>query len=183
MSEKYLKFPLVSLLLLIGTQIFACKGNVSMQGDTGVSTIKWMSWKEAMEENKKVPKKIMIDLFTEWCGWCKRMDASTFVDPVIVEYVNKNFYAIKFDAEQNEDIQFNDHTFKFVPNGRRGYHELAYALVDGQLSYPTLVYLTPKMERIMISPGFKPTENLLKELHFASDDIYLKTKWEDYQKN
>ena len=168
---------LISLLLLATGSLTACK-SPDPKGD---STIHWMSWQEAIEANQKAPRKIMIDLFTEWCGWCKRMDASTFVDPAVVAYVNQHFYAVKFDAEQKDSIVFNNHTFHYIPNGRRGYHELAYALVDGQLSYPTLVYLTPKMERIMISPGFKPTDGLMKEMRYAKEDIYLQQKWEEYQ--
>ncbi|MEO6189384.1 MAG: DUF255 domain-containing protein [Saprospiraceae bacterium] len=166
-------------LLLWSFNALSSREMTSVAKDT---SIRWMSWKEAIEANKSVPKKIMIDLFTEWCGWCKRMDATTFVDPSIVDYVNKNFYAVKFDAEQKDSIIYNDHTFHFLPDGRRGVHELAYALLDGKLGYPTLVYLTPTMERIMISPGFKQVDMLIKEMKFAYDDSYLTTTWEEYQK-
>lgn len=147
------------------------------------TSVRWLSWNQAMILNKTKPKKIMIDLYTEWCGWCKRMDASTFKDSSVVDYINKNFYAVKFDAEQRDSIIFNDHTFKFIPQGNRGVHELANSLLDGNLGYPSIVYLTSTMERIMISPGYKPSESLLKEMKYAYEDLYEKIKWEDYQKN
>lgn len=64
-------------------------------------TIKWMGFNEAIEACKKEPKMIFIDVFTDWCGWCKRMDATTFKNPVIAKYMNDKFYAVKFDAERD----------------------------------------------------------------------------------
>ena len=46
--------------------------------------INWMSFEEAIARSKEDPKHIFVDVYTDWCGWCKKMDASTFVDPVIV---------------------------------------------------------------------------------------------------
>lgn len=145
--------------------------------------IKWYTWEEAVELNKTHPKKIMVDVFTSWCGWCKKMDKGAFVDPTVAEYVSANFYPVKLNAEQREEIKFNGETFGFVAgdNGRGGVHSLAYALLDGHMGYPTLVYLNEKYERIMISPGFKETPDLMKELHFAAEEQYNKTTWEKYK--
>ena len=73
--------------------------------------IKWYSFEEAYALNKKKPKKIMVDVFTEWCGWCKKMDAETFTNPVIVKYMNEHFYAVKFNAETGDTIRFRDTTY------------------------------------------------------------------------
>src|SRR5688500_17422950 len=76
--------------------------------------IKWMTWKEVQEAQKKQPKKVFVDAYTDWCGWCKRMDATTFSNPEIIKYVNKNFYAIKFDAETKDVITFKGKSYKYV---------------------------------------------------------------------
>ena len=98
-------------------------------------------------------------------------------------YIAANFYPVKLNAEQREEIKFSDESFSFVAgeNGRGGVHALAYALLEGKMGYPTLVYLNEKYERIMISPGFKETPDLLKELKFAAEEIYNKTSWEKYK--
>jgi len=142
--------------------------------------INWMSWEEAVALNKTDPKKMFIDVYTDWCGWCKKMDKSTFTDPEIVEYMNENFHAIKFNAEQKEDITWNGNTFKFVKSGRRGAHELASALLNGRLGYPSFVLLDEDFARIMISPGFKKPNQLEKELVFAKEEKYKVLNWEDY---
>ena len=139
------------------------------------ASIQWYTWEEAIELNKKEPRKLFIDLYTDWCGWCKRMDATTFQDPAVIEHMNKNYYPIKFDAEQKEDVVYDGHTFKVIDSGRRGVHELAYSLLDGQLSYPSYVYLTEKVERIYISKGYKPAEQMIQELNYFTDERYLES--------
>lgn len=145
--------------------------------------VNWLTWEEAVVLNKKNPKKIFIDVYTDWCGWCKKMDASTFQDPKVVDYLKENFYAVKFDAEQKKSIDFNGTTFKFVPQKRRGVHMLAAALLDGKMSYPSVVYLNEKFERIAASPGFKDADGIFKELTFAAEEHYKKSSWEEYSKN
>lgn len=144
--------------------------------------MKWYTWDEAMALNKTKPRKLLIDVYTDWCGWCKRMDKSTFSDPAVMAYLAENFYPVKLNAEQRGDIQFGGETFKFMENdnGRGGVHTLAYSLLDGKLGYPAMVYLNEKFERIMISPGYKEVPDMLKELKFAAEEQYTKTTWEEY---
>lgn len=145
--------------------------------------IVWHTWDEAVELNKTAPKKFLIDVYTDWCGWCKKMDKNTFTDPAVAAYVSEHFYAVKFNAEQRTEIKFQDQTFGFVANtnGGGGVHSLAYALLDGQMGYPSFVYLNEKLERIMISPGYKEPADIMKELHFASEELYTTTTWEKYK--
>lgn len=133
-----------------------------------------MTWDEAVQASGNQKKKIIIDVYTEWCGWCKVMDKQTFSDPDIAAYINEHFYAVKLDAEQKELIHWNDQEFKWIPNGRNGVHTLAYALCDGKMSYPSLVYLNENYDRIRISKGFKDVDTLLSELQFAAEEQYLK---------
>jgi len=144
------------------------------------ASIKWYTWEEAAELNKTAPKKVFIDVYTHWCGWCKRMDATTFKEDKIVNYLNDNFYPVKFNAEQKEQIDFNGTEFKFVAQGRRGVHQLAYALLDGRLGYPAFVMLDESFARIMVSPGYKKPEQLIKELTFAKEERYKEMSWEDF---
>ena len=132
--------------------------------DQAVDDIAWMTWEQAVAAQKKAPKHLIIDVYTDWCGWCKRMDATTFKDPRVVKYIADNFYAVKFDAEQKEDIIYDGNTFSYQRAGNRGVHSLAASLLDNRLSYPSVVYFNDKMERIMISAGFKDADALLAEL-------------------
>ncbi len=145
--------------------------------------LEWISWEEAVERNKTAPRKFIVDVYTDWCGWCKVMDRETFTVDSISNYLKTNFYCVKLNAERRDTVVFNNHAFTFVEQGGgRGFHTLAASLVDGNLSYPTLVYLTEKYERVMISPGFKRAPQLMPELQYVATQAYLQTSWEDFIK-
>jgi len=137
-----------------------------------VKQIHWYTWEEMAVANAKNPKPIFVDVYTEWCGWCKKMDRSTFRDPQVVKTLTKDFYAVKLDAEQKETILFKGTEFKYT-GGRRGHNELAASLLDGQLSFPTTVLLTANYERILLSPGFKKAKGLMRELDYVTSKEYL----------
>jgi len=144
--------------------------------------IKWMTMEQAQAATKVKPKKIIIDAYTDWCGWCKKMDATTFVDKEVVEYINSNYYAVKFNAEQKEPIVFNGKTYNFVPNGARGYHELANLLLQGKFSYPTTIYLDEKLNLLTPVPGFLEPAQLNPILHYFGSGSYLTMDFAAYQK-
>lgn len=143
--------------------------------------IEWISMEEAMARHEKEPRYWIIDVYTDWCGWCKRMDAITFVDPHIVKEIQANYYAVKLDAEQKEDIVIKDRTYKFVNEGRRGYHELAAELLQGRMSYPTVVFLDKNANMIQPLPGYQEAKNLHPILQFFSTNSYQTITWPDYQ--
>lgn len=145
--------------------------------------IKWYTFEEAIALSEKTPKKIFIDVYTDWCGWCKRLDKTTFTDPAVISYLNENFYAVKFNAEQKEDIKYKGYTMKFKSDaGRRGAHELAIALLDGRMGYPATVYLDENQDRITISPGYKPADAMLMELKYIGGNHFKNMKYEDFQR-
>jgi thioredoxin-related protein len=183
MKKHFLPIFLVALTTIAVS--FTLKNNCP-KTSANADKVTWYSWQEAIELNKKAPRKLLVDVYTDWCGWCKVMDKQTFPNDTIADYLNKNFYCIKLNAEMRDSIQFAGNAFIWMSpeqgGGRNGIHTLAYSLLDGQMSYPTIVYLSEKLERIVISPGYKKPEQLLPELKYTAEEIYKTKSWNDYMK-
>ena len=180
--KKYILPIILGTITLIAVSFTIKKSNAKSPAVS--EKITWYSWQQAVELNKTTPKKLLVDVYTDWCGWCKVMDKETFPNDTIADYLNKNFYCVKLNAEMRDSIQFAGNTFIWMSpekgGGRNGIHTLAYSLLDGQMSYPTIVYLSEKFERIVISPGYKKPAQLLPELRFTAEEIYKTKSWNDY---
>ncbi|MDX1761715.1 MAG: thioredoxin fold domain-containing protein [Christiangramia sp.] len=150
--------------------------------------IKWMSMNEALEAQKKKPKKIFVDAYTTWCGPCKLLDKNTFGNKDVAEYINKHYYPVKFNAEGNEVIKFKDKVFKnpgYVPDkkGRNSVHEFARAM--GISAYPTMVFFDENAGFLSPVKGYLTPEKLEIFLKIFATDDYKNVKtdeeWKKYQ--
>lgn len=153
-------------------------------GLTGVQAqekVKWYSIAEALQLTSKEPRMMVIDVYTDWCGWCKRMDATTFSDPEIAGILNKHFYPVKLDAEGKDDVVIGDKTFKFVASGGRGYHELAAVVTRGRLSYPTISYVDEQGRVISAVPGFQGPDQFKVFLAYYNGDAYKTQDFEEFK--
>jgi thioredoxin-related protein len=151
--------------------------------------INWMTMNEALVAQSKNPKKIMMDVYTTWCGPCKMLDRNTFHNADVVKYVNDNYYAVKFNAEGNETIKYKNRDFvnpKYDAsraNSRNAQHELAQALQI--TAYPTIVFFDENGNTLVPLPGYKTPPQLELYLKLFLNDghktIDTKEAWEEFQ--
>ena len=148
---------------------------------TPSSQIEWVSIEEAYKLTQKAPRKLLVDVYTDWCGWCKVMDKETYTDPKVADYINKTYYAVRFNAEQREAVTLGDQTFTFVAQGNRGVHQLALSLTNNRPSYPTTVFLQANMNVIQPLPGYLRAREFHEIITFFGDDYYQKIPFENYK--
>ncbi|MFS4484145.1 thioredoxin family protein [Hyunsoonleella sp. 2307UL5-6] len=120
--------------------------------------INWVSLEEAIKLQKKTPKKIMMDVYTVWCGPCKMLDKNTFRNPDVAEYVNENYYAVKFNGEGNDVVDYKDKSYSnpsynaSKANKRNSPHQLARYLQIK--AYPTIVFFDENADVIAPIAGY-----------------------------
>lgn len=185
--------------ILLVLTIILCVGSARAQ-----QAVNWLTFEEAVKQNATKPKLMIIDLYTDWCGWCKVMDRTTLVDPVVVKYLQENFYSVRFDAEGSKPVKFfgrvnyYDSTknetitkmdtiiFKQLESqqpGRKGTHQLAMALTDGRLSYPSYVVLDSNFQRLDIIAGASDAADFETMLNFFGSGAYKDKSYEDFKKD
>jgi len=180
MKKEFTYISIIALLMIfIGGSAFINEQSI----EDAESPVNWMTFEEAVEKSQTEQRKVFIDVYTDWCGWCKVMDKNTFSQPDIAEYLNENFYPVKLDGEQKEDIEFRGHTFKYVASGRRGYHQLAASLLNNKLSYPTVVFLDEDFNMIQPLPGYQKPVQFERVIKFIGGDHYKDTSWEEWQQD
>ncbi|NVK49065.1 MAG: thioredoxin fold domain-containing protein [Cyclobacteriaceae bacterium] len=118
--------------------------------------ITWLKFEEAVAANQSNPKMLLVDVYTDWCGWCKKMDNETFTDPKVIEYINANFYAVKLNAEDTQ------RTFDFM--GKK-FSEAQMAAAMRVRSYPNFVVIEPKLQNIAQLPGYRQPDAFIASLN------------------
>lgn len=162
-----MKYILLFTILLIG-------------GTMNAQKVKWMSMNEAIAAQKKQPKKIFVDMYTEWCGPCKMLDKNTFGHPEVAAYINKNFYPVKFNAEGNEVIKTTDREFtnpSYDPaKAKRRNSAHQFTRYMGVNAYPTVLFIDEQGKLINRVRGYKKPQDMEFYLKFFGTDLWEKIK-------
>jgi thioredoxin-related protein len=177
------RFVIIILALFISSVINPIK---AQQKTKEAEKITWLSYKDAVAQNKKAKKKkkIFIDVYTDWCGWCKKMESSTFKDSTVIAVMNKYFLPVRFNAECADTVIYKGN--KYVnpsPGSSRSAHQFAVTLLQGQLNYPAFVFLKADENSITKIYGYREASEFIKMLKYYGEDIYLTQTWADYIKN
>ena len=155
-------------LLTTGILSFGQKGQV-----------KWYTIQDAEKLFRDSPRPLFIDTYTDWCEWCKKLDKDVFDDQVIAQILNEKYYPVKFDAESKDPVIFQGKTF--INDGKLGkFHQLAYALLSGKMSFPTVVFLTSGVEVITPLPGYRSAADFEPFLIYFSGTVWQTKSFEDF---
>lgn len=169
---SFTKYAVVALLAVV---MFTADSYASGNDKNGIN---WMTWDEVQVAMKKEPRKVWVDIYTDWCGWCKVMDKKTFSNPDVIKYMNEHFYAVKFNAEHNKDVMFQG--TKYGMEGKTS--KLAVKLMNGKLSYPTLVVMEENFQNPQPIPGFMPVDRMESIMKYLGNGVYKHQQFDEYIK-
>lgn len=155
------------ILLILLTAIIFAGLTFSIQDIKG---LKWHSFSDGLKLAKSENKKVLIDVYTDWCEWCKKMDEEVYANSTVKNYLASKFILIKLNAESEKKHNFEG----------REYSEMELAYIFGVEGFPTTIFIREDMQPITAVPGYFPAEVFMKILTFIGDDYYLKMSFDDY---
>lgn len=143
--------------------------------------IQWISIEDAAIKAKTDPRPIIIDLYANWCYWCKVMDKKTYNNSKVVAYINEHFYPVKLDAETKKTVQWRNKSFDF--NERVNVNDFSLFVTNGDLSFPTTVIYPSTMEAPATVPGFMTPDEIEPILKYFGEGNYKKQTFQEFLKN
>ena len=160
----------------------------AQQPDKEGSFVKWMSLKEAMQKMETQQKPMLVDFYTDWCGWCKTMMKTTYANEGLSNYINTYFYPVKFDAESKDTMEFLG--VKYLPDTsqKKSAHPLAIKLLQSKLMYPTTMFFNgydkekKEFKVSMTAAGYLEQVKLEPILVFVLENAGRNSSFDDFNK-
>lgn len=161
-----------TLILLVG--LFFSSHHLHAQ-------VNWVELDEAVKIAQTQRKKILIKVYTNWCGWCKEMDKNTFSNDYVSKYLNEHYVCVRFNAEQKNDITFQGKVYRLVRTSRGSYHELAAKWLNGNMSYPSTVFLDENGFYIQTIAGYLRPQELEKIITYFATNSHFSMPWQSFE--
>jgi thioredoxin-related protein len=143
--------------------------------------INWLTVEELNSKMKSEPKPVIIDLYTNWCYWCKVMDKKTYTNPKVISYINEHFYAVKVNAETKEAVNWDNRKYDY--NNKDRVNDFALYLTQGQLEFPNTVIFPDLQKTPAAIPGFMEPQEIEIILKYFGDEVYKQQNFTQYSAN
>jgi thioredoxin-related protein len=162
-----------SLIILNFVILFSCSLiSQSKSGQSKAEKLTWNSFDAGIKKAQSSGKKVLIDVYADWCKWCKTMDTVTYVDSKIKEYLNKNYVLIKLDGESRDQLTYDGKKMSAA--------EFAQGM--GVTGFPATLFLKSNGGAITMLPGYSEPKMFIQVLSFIGENHYENKKFDDYLK-
>jgi thioredoxin-related protein len=121
-------------------------GTLLLSGFVRADTVQWQQdYDKALASARESKKLVVVDLYTDWCGWCKKLDKDVYANAIVSERLSKNFVTVKINPEKSSRAAQLAKQF-----GTRGYPHIVFVNADGK--------------KIGEIGGYVPADEFLKKL-------------------
>lgn len=121
--------------------------------------VTWQGWNRGLDEARRTGRPVLVDVYTDWCGWCRRMEAEVYSRPEIREYLSTRFVAVRINAEASDAARYEG----------RAFTSRTLAARFGVSGYPTTVFLRPDGQHLVNVPGYMGGERFLQVLRYIAE--------------
>ncbi|HLP18497.1 MAG TPA: thioredoxin family protein [Bacteroidota bacterium] len=153
-------------------KVFLAVVAVLVMGSATVSAQTWESFNAGMEKAKAQKKTVLVDIYTDWCSWCKKMDANVYTDAKVKDYLKKKYTIIKLNAESTTPIMYKGKQMS----------PAEFAQGMGVTGYPATLFMKSNGDGITLVPGYAEAPKFLEILTYIGENRWERQKFEDYLK-
>jgi len=165
--KKYIMMVLMSLAVLSS---ISCSGSKKETPKAAAGSVAWMAWDQAMATAQEEGKFIVVDVYTDWCHWCKVMDEKTYVDLAVAGLMKESFVAVKLNAERDNIVNFKG----------KAYTEIDLARNFDVSGFPTTMFLASDGAVIGKIPGYIEAPVFKKILEYLTSGSYKSMSLDQY---
>ena len=169
---------LTPIVLSVWVLVFSC---AQQKAASSAVQIRWLTVDQVSASLQQQPRPVLIDLYTDWCSWCKVMDKKTYSNPALVEYVQDKFYPVRINAESRDLIVWGGKKYQY--NSSYKVNEFAIYLTNGRLAFPTTIFIPVNGAEPQAIPGYLETRDFEMLAKYFGDGNYKNTPFEQYRNN
>jgi thioredoxin-related protein len=144
---------------LVFAAILAAAASLLAPGKGQAGDVQWTRWDAGLKTAAERNRPVLVDVYTDWCGWCRRMDHDVYSRDDVRRYLSQHFVMVRLNAESPTAASYEDHR----------YTESGLAARFRVSGYPTTIFLKPNGEHLVNVPGYVPADRFLLLLQYIGD--------------
>jgi Thioredoxin-related protein len=140
------------------------------QTNEELASLRWHQWDEGVNATHASGKFMLVDVYTDWCGWCKKMDRAVYGHPQVQQLLTASFVPVKLNAE----------SANLITNGTKQYTEQEWAKMLRVDGYPTILVFDNRFQLISRFSGYREPDKFIRYLKYIRGKYYTQYTFQEY---